>query len=155
MSCVQTVEIYQPGAPFPIYGFEACPILPNNKWLESTETAVRKVLSDGTKIVWYPNGNVQMYLPNNMIKVWYRRPTMQEAVRSKALGRKFFQFNRDGSMITFLSGAPFYWSAPVNADAVLGPFESSYYHPTDGWIFAGDECECCYHDCGDCGDSGH
>jgi hypothetical protein len=146
MSCIQTVEIYQPRAPFPIYGLEVCPILPTDKWAESTETAVRKVMFDGTKIIWYPNGNVQMYLTNGMIKVWYRRPSMQEAVHAKPPGRKFFQFNRDGSMISFMAGAPFYWSAPMDADAVMGPFESSYHHPTDGWIFDGDEhsCDSCH-----------
>ena len=142
-SQMQTVEIHHPRAPFCVFGMEVAPVLEFE--LSSDDTPVRVTRQDGSKVHWYPNGNVQMNMTDGTCKVWYRRPTLQDAVKSNAAGRKFFQFNRDGSLISYLAGSPYYWGPPIVVEPVSGTVEYSYEHPRDGWIFESDEC-----DCGDC-----
>lgn len=151
---LQTAEVHLPDSPFSVYTLETCPTLPKEEESLLKECAVRKQLPNGTKIVWTPQGNVEQYGHNGILKVWYAKPTLKEAVLSsgKMSFPTMFQFKSDGSMYARLRGIPYCWAAR-QGQPVLGPYELAYgYSEAAGWLFADTPCDSCECDAEDYGD---
>ena len=146
MSSLETAEVRLPNAPFSVYTLEPCPTLPKEEQYRIKEFAVRKELPNGTKIIWTPQGNVEQHGHDGIVKIWYAKPTLKEAVLSSGKLRfpTFFQFKHDGSVFTHLRGITYYWGSR-QGEPVVGPYDLAYiYSERSGWLFNDPwECECC------------
>lgn len=149
MAYHETTVLYLPNAPFNVYSMEVCPTLPSDiAPVLQEDYAVRKNKGRNSYIIWYPGGSVVHIMPDKTIKVWYPKPTLNDAVHSLNTNtRKMFQFNSDGSVMCFINGIPYYWPASRNKNVEEGPFETGYYdNRRSQWVFESEECDCC--ECG-------
>lgn len=121
----------------PFYTLEKAPVLPvlEQEYVKDG-FAVRK--DDGKKtILWYPSGHINVY-ENDSFKIWEPRPTMQTAIEQKPQSITT-TFHSNGAVTASYGSVHYYWSAPRDTEAEEGPFETAYWHVTEGWIFESDE----------------
>ena len=139
-SCMQTVEIRMPFSPLTFYGMEPIPALPDDVKKSYEGFAVR-TYKDGVTTIWYPTGEVYMEMPDGITKNWIFKPTLDDIVHLRPNAQTSVQFHKNDvvTAVFHKNGAGFYWSPPIKVEPVEGPFESGWYHATDGWIFEDDE----------------
>jgi hypothetical protein len=139
-TCVQTVEVF-PSDPWntdgvpeeklikvrglwlvgPDYVLEQCPVRP-----AGTEKRLTILQTKDALIVWFPEGQCEVHMPNGTRKVFWPKPTVADAIVNPPLG-ECFRFHADGAVEqTYKAGNPysasrnFYWSADVEAEPVQG-----------------------------------
>lgn len=138
---IQTVVIIKPNAPFPVFGLEKCPLIPN--WLK----ALRK--ADGSVIHRYSD-RTQMLKEDGTFYVWYNKPTLAQAYLSGNSGN-YYEFKSDGSVYNRYEGENYYWSPPVSCFAEVGkPIKVHECKLNYDLYFESDE-ECC-EECLCCGE---
>jgi len=143
MSCLQTVLIHMPFSPYFFNSMEEIPILPTEMQEVAKGLLVRQV-DEGVTTMWFPSGHVNRYMADGTIRIWYPKPTINDLVLSPAMSSSF-QFHTNGAVTGWYYGAAYYWSPPIESKPVDGPFETAYWHVSDGWVFESEEtCEACY-----------
>jgi hypothetical protein len=138
-SCYQTVEVTFPFSSQTFHMMAMLPVLP---------TAERAHLEDGFAVrmterrqvtTWYPSDEVTRVQEDGTFMRWVAKPTLEDAVHYRVKEARCFEFNGGKVTLRLPSMSPFYWSAPRYAVPEEGPFETGYWHVTDGWIFESDE----------------
>jgi len=135
---LQTITICLPNNQMEFYGMELRPIKPANL---STNKNVSILQNNGDYITWYEDGTITKHVNDGTLKTWYRCPTMAEAIACsynsnsfEINSRKFFQFHKDGSVMSHWFDAPYYWSAPkYDAEEEVGSVYDS--NEDDGNVY--------------------
>lgn len=117
-SYLQTVEVHLPNTTRPVYTMEMRPVCPVP--LEKGQPC-RVTKEDGTVITWCHDGTITMDFKDTTTKVFYAKPTLQEALTQKGNGNgTFFKFNRDGSVELTAFNNNWFYGAPQDHPAEVG-----------------------------------
>jgi hypothetical protein len=164
-SYMQTVDIMLPGSTTMLQTIEMRPLTPSDLWRDVLNTLTPIGIEDhGTLYTWLPNGNITVKYSDEMLKVFYPRPTLNDAVQtnSRIFGPTHFRFSKSGSVVARYGERSYYWSedmpiysqSPIqalNPVTMLRPIwdaastESSTLSPITS--FDSDDCplkSCCY-----------
>lgn len=116
-TCIQTVVIHMPNSTRKFYGMEHRPIPPSH-WTNDYNITITKL--DGTIMTWDTDGFVTKTFTDGSEKIWHPKPTINEAVLFQSDHKDccnevktYFQFNPDGSVISYFYSAPYYWSPSI------------------------------------------
>jgi len=129
---LQTVDISCKGAPS-VKEIDICPI--------GEVGILGYKSSDGSTTLMFDNVTIQWF-PNDTIKTWIRKPSINEAFRSKAAG-SYWEFKSDGSVYASLNGGFYYWSSPILGDYIHGSKIYVHVCPGDNGRYYFDD-EICY-----------
>jgi len=105
---LQTVKILMPKTSLVICGLEFAPIPP----APVVAPYLRRIGVDGSTTTWYSDGKIEREYPNGLLKTWWAKPSMAEAVQAKPFG-SVYQFHSDGSVTSRCCSTVWYWGEPV------------------------------------------
>ncbi len=111
-SMLQTVDVQFPNSSLVFNTLELVPVNPN------PYTCTIKTVG-GSVISWHDDGTVTEKIADGTQKVWFAKPTLADAIDSKAKG-SYFKFNSDGSVEAYWYSTCYYWSGPKDAPPVQG-----------------------------------
>jgi hypothetical protein len=92
---------------------EKVPIRPNT----DTSDFMTIKREDGSLIAWYSDGVVLKVNVDGMIKLWYAKPTLNDAITRPNYINELnysYQFHSNGSVTARYKNSNYYWSAPMS-----------------------------------------
>lgn len=108
-----------PGSTSMLQTIEMRPLTPSDLWKDVLNTLTPIGIEDhGTLYTWLPNGNITVKYSDEMLKVFYPRPTLNEAVEtnSRIFGPTHFRFSKSGSVVARYGERSYYWSEDMPID---------------------------------------
>jgi len=117
---MQTVDIMLPGSTSMLQTIEMRPLTPSDLWRDVLNTLTPIGIEDqGTLYTWLPNGNITVKYSDEILKVFYPRPTLNEAVQtnSRIFGPTHFRFSKSGSVVARYGERSYYWSEDMPIDS--------------------------------------
>jgi len=138
---MQTVDIMLPGSISVLQTIEMRPLTPSNLWKDVLNTLMPVTVEDvGTLYTWLPNGNITVKYSDSILKVFYPRPTLNEAVQtnSRIYGPTHYRFSKSGSVIARYGERSYYWSEDMPLDGelsieALNPVKPLRFHEGLTW----------------------
>jgi hypothetical protein len=112
---VQTVDVTFKNSSLVFHTLELAPLMPVDA--EYDDSSSVKYYNNDRSIVWGEDGTItQTEYECGTVKVWYPRPTLEDAINYKNTDGGFFHFKSNGSVEAYCYDAPYYWS-PIIYDA--------------------------------------
>lgn len=124
---LQTVDVTFKNSSLVFHTLELAPLMPLDAVYD--DNGIVECHSHDRTIVWDEGGVItQTEYASGTVKVWYPRPTLEDAIRYQKTDGGFFQFNHDGSVEAYCYDASYYWS-PVVYEAQ--PFDGVQHYNQD------------------------
>ncbi len=112
LTYMQTVEILSPKTTLVHYSQELAPVMP--EWVrESNEHEA--IQEDGYVVIWWKDGPCDVYLENGIVKRFWPKPTLADAVLSPPNCGSYYRFHSDGTVEQVYKGMNYYWG-PTEVD---------------------------------------
>jgi hypothetical protein len=117
---MQTTIIYEPGCSLELCGFEAAPACPE----PDGDAPVCMRQSDETEIFWMrgeAEGIIRRYEPDGRLTLWYRKPTLANAVTYRGKGG-YFKFNTNDTVEARWFGKNYFWPEDAPVEKQYSPY---------------------------------
>lgn len=121
---LQTAVVLFPGSERKNFMVDARPVAP--EWILESQEHEATIQSDRVTI-WWNDGLCEVYYPEGMVKQFWPKPTLNDAVLDGTNTNSYYRFHKNGSVEQIYEGNPYYWG-PATIDLPLLPSRPLYPH---------------------------